>query len=77
MSTTVSRSTTHAERIEELIRAHREDVARLRTEFPDPGAALSTFVRERFDLAALVPAGVAFDEVNGLGTEAEIDLDAW
>ncbi len=79
MVTTETRSTsasTQAVRMEELIRAHREEVARLRLKFGDPEEALSTFIRERFDLEALIPDD---QSVNGdyLSAWEDDDCDDW
>jgi predicted nucleic acid-binding Zn-ribbon protein len=65
-----------AERLEERIRAHKEEVARLRERIGDPEEALSRFVTEHFEVQALVP-----DERSGQarGTalwDDEDDLDA-
>ncbi len=57
----------------ERIRRHKEEVARLREEFPDPGAALSAFVLEHFELAALV----SDEDLDGDQTSDEDELDAW
>ncbi len=56
--------------MQDRIRRHKEEVARLREEFSDPGAALSAWVLENFELAALI-------EVDGTVEEDENDLDAW
>lgn len=44
-----------AERLEQRIRTHQEEVARLRAQTGDPRAALFRFVTERFEVHALVP----------------------
>lgn len=46
---------TQAERREQRIKEHKEEVARLREEFGDPAEALDRFVRATFDLRAFFP----------------------
>lgn len=50
-------TTVQAEHLEQLIKAHEEEVARVRQELGDPEEALSAFVRDTFDLETLVPDG--------------------
>jgi len=68
--------TTQAERVERQIRAHKEEVARLREEIGDPQEALFRFVTERFEVESLIP-----DDLPGRGTGgavwADDEHDAW
>lgn len=79
MVATDTRSTTpstHVERIEGLIKKHKEEVARWRLEFGDPEEALSKFVKDRFVLEALIPDDQS--DSDDLLTEWEDDdSDAW
>jgi hypothetical protein len=46
---------TQAARLEQMIREHKEEVARLREEFGDPAEALDKFILERFSIEAFLP----------------------
>jgi hypothetical protein len=52
-----SATTTQAERREQHLKAHKEEVARLRAEIGDPAQALDRFIVENFSLEALLPYG--------------------
>lgn len=67
---------THNERLEQRIKEHREEVARLRQQFGDPGEAWSKFIRERFDFPALIPAQPHIGDSKTFWWE-EDDSDAW
>ena len=55
MASQSATTTTQAERLAEVIKQHKEEVARLREELGDPLEALSVFVRDTFDLESLIP----------------------
>lgn len=63
--------------MKERIRLPKEEVARLREEFPDPAAALNAFVLEHFELAALVSVNDVRDQLDPGMEPDEDDLDAW
>jgi hypothetical protein len=46
---------TRNERLEQRIQEHRVEVARWREQNGDPAEALDRFIRERFDIRALIP----------------------
>lgn len=60
-------------KLDELIKAHKIEVARLREIYGDPDEALSNFVREHFSLEALLDARRF---VDGLSEDQEDDI-AW
>ncbi len=65
---------TQAERREQRIRRHKEEVVRLREEFGDPREALFRFIVERFEPEALVPD----DHLRPTGLwEDNDDLNGW
>lgn len=66
---------TQAERVAERIRAHKEEVARLRERIGDPQEALSRFVTEHFEVRALIPDEQP-GEGGGNGLWDDDDLDA-
>lgn len=70
MTATAAESVGLTVAMRDRIRRHREEVARPREEFPNPAAALSAWVLENFELAALV-------DVDGAVEADEDDLDAW
>jgi len=55
MASPPTASPTHSAWLEQRLREHKEEVARLREEFGDPAEALAQFMRERFDIEALLP----------------------
>lgn len=44
-----------SERLQQRIEEHKAEVVRLRAELGDPQAALDAFIRETFDVEALLP----------------------
>ena len=77
MSTIVRTSTsTQAAWLEKRLKEHRAQVAQLRNRFGDPEEALSKFIRERFELEALMPKDRTVDEPEAT-TQADDDIDAW
>lgn len=46
---------TQAERVAQMLKEHKEEVARLREKFGDPAAALDRFILEHFELEDLLP----------------------
>lgn len=77
MTATAVGSTGLTDSMKERIRLHKEEVARLREEFPDPAAALSAFVLEHFELAALIPVNDVGEPLDPGMESDEDDLDAW
>ncbi|MDQ3693001.1 MAG: hypothetical protein M3464_05165 [Chloroflexota bacterium] len=51
---------------EQRLREHKEEVARLREEFGDPAEALAQFMRERFNIEALLPDDWSPDDPRAL-----------
>ncbi len=76
-STVPARTPAQAARLEQRIKEHRAEVERLREETGDPDAALSAFVRERFERQALVPDDAPARDVSGFPWEDDDDSDAW
>ena len=63
--------------LEERIKQHKEEVARLREQFGDPEEALFQFVREHFSPEAFVPDDQPLRDSNGMTWEEDDDSDAW
>lgn len=64
-------------RRERRIKAHKEEVARLREEIGDPQEALFRFVTERFEVQAVVPNdGLARGSGRAVW-EDDDELDGW
>jgi hypothetical protein len=63
--------------LEQRLREHQEEVARLREEFGDPQLALFAFTRDRLDRESLLE--VAHRDGNWPAAEEDDDgfLDAW
>lgn len=66
-----------AGRLEQRIREHQEEVALLRAQIGDPQEALFRFVRERFEVQALVSEDVEDQESRGSTWEDDDELNAW
>lgn len=64
-------------RIEQRIRKHREEVARLRAQVGDPQEALFRFMTERFVVQALVPEDRGAEEPHTSLWEDDDELNAW
>jgi predicted nucleic acid-binding Zn-ribbon protein len=65
-----------AERLEQRIRSHKEEVARLREQIGDPQEALFRFVTERFEVQALVPDDRPGQDRRTAVWEDDDELDA-
>ncbi len=76
-STVPDATLTQAARLEQRIKKHKVEVARLRKQLNDPAEALSAFVVNRFELQALVPDDHPVRSVDGTTWEEDDDLDAW
>ena len=64
--------------LEERIRAHKEEVARLREELGDPQGALFQFITERFEVQALIPDEQLKNGSRNIVLEEEDDdLNGW
>lgn len=76
-STVAAALPSQVERLEQRIRAHKDEVARLRALIGDPQEALFAFVVERFEVQALVPderpGQPAHGSTGGLWDEDEDD----
>jgi hypothetical protein len=66
-----------SERLENRIRSHKAEVARLREELGDPQAALFRFITQRFEVQALVPDDRPKQGVRGSAWEDDDDLNGW
>lgn len=67
---------TQAERLAQLIKEHKEEVARLRAEIGDPAEALDKFVRDTFDLESFFPDPPSQEEPWERWAEDDDDLIA-
>jgi hypothetical protein len=65
------------ERLERRIRAHQEEVARLRKQLGDPQVALFQFVMERFEVQALVPDDERGHGMRSVAWEDDDELNVW
>ena len=66
-----------SERLEQRIRSHKEEVARLREELGDPQAALFRFIIQRFEIQALVPDDRSRQGARRTAWEDDDDLNGW
>jgi hypothetical protein len=76
MTSTTPTTPSRTERVEQRLRSHQEEVARLRAQIGDPQAALFRFVVERFDVQALVPDDQRGQEPSRTLWEDDDELDA-
>lgn len=77
---TSSQPTTHTdlpEVLERLVRAHDQEVVRLREKFGDPRLALFILTRDRLDRESLVGSASQHGDVRAGGEDDDDDLDAW
>lgn len=70
-------ATASAERLQERIRLHKEEMARLRAQVVDPQDALFRFIEERFDIQALVQDERPRQSMGETLWEDDDDLNAW
>jgi hypothetical protein len=64
------------ESLEQRLRAHREEVARLREEFGDPQVALFAFTRDRLDRESLLEGVRPNGDSQATDWDDDDDLDA-
>ncbi len=66
-----------SEAFAQRLRAHQEEVARLREEFGDPQLALFAFTRDRLDRDSLLEAARPNGDWQAINRDDDDDLDAW
>ncbi len=76
-ATATSSTVIQAARLVRRLEQHKADVQRLRDEIPNPGEALSAFVRDRFELHALVPPDRSGHGLSTSAWEGDDEFDAW
>lgn len=78
MVSSVSPTTSkQAEWLQERIKRHKEEVARLRAEIGDPAKALNELILRTFDREAIIADEPPGGRPDALGWEDDDDLDAW
>lgn len=55
MASQTPATSTLSPKLEQRIKEHKLEVARLREEFGDPAASIAKFMRERFTIEAILP----------------------
>ena len=63
--------------LQQRLREHQEEVARLREEFGDPQLALFAFTRDRLEYESLLESARQPGDGQAIDQDDDDDLDAW